>query len=363
LIVERYIAREVMLTFLGVALLLFLIFLSGSFIKILAEAAEGDLPAKSLFAIFALRSIGNLVLILPLSLFLGALLAMGRLNNDSETTAMLACGIGTPYMLRALGRVAITVAMFVMVLILFISPWAENLAQQMIDEAAAENDIATIEAGKFHKMDSSGSLIYLGERNDEDDTIRTIFTYNKTDANMELITAIDAEERPGPDGKNRYLVLKNGKRYQGETGSQEYEISSFGEYGVQIEDKEVVTSKMRDNAIPTSQLLKLQNNDDISELQWRISLPLIVIVLSLLAIPLSKTSPRQGKYGKVFAGILIYLIYNNLLTVSRVAIEKGELNPWIGVWWVHLLVVVISIVLILKQNNAYQIWRYSRLAT
>ncbi len=363
MIIERYIAREVMTTFLGVAILLFLIFLSGSFIQILAQAAEGDMPAKSLFTIFGLRSIGNLVLILPLSLFLGVLLGLGRLNNDSETTAMLACGIGTSTMIRALGMVSGAVAMFVLVLIMFISPWAERTAQQLIDEAVAENDIASIEPGIFHKLSDDGQLIYMGEKSDDNRKIRTIFSYNRSSKGMDLITATGAEERLSPDGEKRYLVLKNGYRYQGVPGQEKYNLTQFEEYGIQIEDKEVIASKLRDNGVATSHLIKMENNEDIAELQWRISLPLIVMALTLLAIPLSKSSPRQGRYGKVFAGILVYLIYNNLLTVSRAAIEKSELSPMIGLWWVHLLVVGVAVLLILKQNNAFMVWKYQRAST
>ena len=67
----------------------------------------------------------------------------------------------------------------------------------------------------------------------------------------------------------------------------------------------------------------------------------MAMVLTLMAVPLSRLRPRQGRYARVGFAIVVYLVYANLCLPAKVWVEKGELPPAIGVWWVHILPAVV----------------------
>jgi lipopolysaccharide export system permease protein len=76
----------------------------------------------------------------------------------------------------------------------------------------------------------------------------------------------------------------------------------------------------------------------------------MVLILTLLAIPLSELEPRQGRYARVGLVILIFFIYSNLLSAARTWLEKGVVSPQLGLWWPHLLALGLAIILWWRRN-------------
>lgn len=349
LIIHRYILKEIGLTFLGVTLLLLLIFLSGTFVRILAEAAEGDYPAKIVLSLFALKAVGNMVLILPISLFLGVMLALGRLYKDSEMAAMTACAVGPEHVLRSVAQIATLVAAIVAVLAIYVGPWAEELSHRLLDEAQAKVEIEGIVPGRFNQSESGDELIYAASAGKGDGELIDIFAHQRKEGRLTLLTAKSAKTYLDKLTGHRYLLLRDGYRYEGTPGTAEYRTIHFAEHGLLLQTREVVVSKRRRNAIPSTTLWRSMDPPDTAELQWRIATPISALLLALLAVPLSKTNPRQGRFGRLFIGIMLVVIYNNLLSVGRSALAKGDISPWIGVWWVHLLLAVMVFLLYRQQ--------------
>jgi lipopolysaccharide export system permease protein len=337
--------KEVGETFLGVTLLLLLIFLSGTFVRILAEAAEGDYPAGIVLSLFALKALGSMVLILPISLFLAVMLALGRLYKDSEMAAMTACAVGPEHVLRSVAMIATFVAAMVAVLALYIAPWAEEVGTRVLDKAQAQVEIEGIVPGRFTQTENGNELIYAASAGKGERELLGVFAHQMKDGKLTLLTAKSAHTYVDKQSGHRYLMLRDGYRVEGTPGSLEYRTIHFAEHGILLQAREVVASKRRRNAIPSSTLVQSDVGADIAELQWRISTPLSALLLALLAVPLSKTNPRAGRFGRLFVGIMLVVIYNNLLSVARSALSKEEISPWIGMWWVHLLAVVLVIFL------------------
>jgi lipopolysaccharide export system permease protein len=75
----------------------------------------------------------------------------------------------------------------------------------------------------------------------------------------------------------------------------------------------------------------------------------MALVLTLVAVPLSRLRPRQGRYARVGFAIVVYLVYSNLLSAAKVWVEKGELTPVIGVWWVHIAVLALGLYLVFRE--------------
>src|SRR5690606_32767932 len=106
----------------------------------------------------------------------------------------------------------------------------------------------------------------------------------------------------------------DGTRYEGVPGSRSFRILEFAEHGIPVrieaDDEYVPPIETR----PTEALLASDDPADAAELQWRISSPLSLLVLALLAVPLSRSSPREGRYSRIGVGLLLYIIYANTLS-------------------------------------------------
>ncbi len=349
MILRRYLLREVGLNFLGVALLFTLMFLSSTFIRLLTETLEGDYPAKILFTLFALKGVGNLVFILPLSFFIGVMLAFGRLYKDSEMVVFTACGVRPMQVLQAVAIPAVAVALLVAFLALWFAPWSEEQSSQLLDQAGARTEVEGIIPGQFNQFDDNGPVIYAERAEPGSKRLGGLFVQFRERGKDMQLTAAKAYEKE-QDGA-RYLILLDGYRYEGKPGQPEYRIIKFSEHGILLREQAVVASARPRYAIATTELIRSATPADMAELQWRLAMPISALLLGLLAVPLSKTSPRQGRFGGLFLGIMIFVIYNNLLTVARSSLGKGETPAFVGLWWVHGLLLLMLVLILWRQNR------------
>ena len=163
-------------------------------------------------------------------------------------------------------------------------------------------------------------------------------------------------EEPGPreveaETGRRFLLLEDGFRYDGVPGELSFQRVKFAEHGIDIlPDQPNYDSDKRDG-IPTRTLLVSSDPRDIAELQWRLSTPLMVLILTLVAVPLARSNPREGKYGRVTIAVLLYVVYSNLLGVSQVWVERTQLPAYVGLWWVHLGIVATGLFILGRQNG------------
>jgi lipopolysaccharide export system permease protein len=362
MIVRRYILREVTLNFLGVALLLSVMFLSSTFIRLLGETLEGDYPAKILFTLFALKGVGNLVFILPLSFFLAVMLAFGRLYRDSEMVVLSACGVRPGEFLKSVGILGFVLALAVGAMSLFFAPWAESQSELLLDKASTRTGIEGLIPGQFNLIGDDGPVIYVEKYNPNTKRLTDVFvSFTSGDKRYQLTSHKGYEQKDKKTGE-RYLVLLDGYRYEGVPGQANYRVMKFKEHGVRIQERAPILSTRHRYAYPTTRLLASTEPDDKAELQWRLAMPLSTLLLGLLAVPLSKTSPRRGRFGGLMLGIMIYLVYNNLLTVAKSSMAKGEVNEYIGMWWVHLLLLAILMLLHWRQNSPGGVLRLRRVS-
>ncbi len=339
MIIERYLRREIALTFFAVSLLLVVMFFSGTFIRLLTETLEGDYPARILFSLFALKGVGNIVFILPFAFFIAVLLTFSRLYKDNEIVVLNACGAGPGRLFSSVGMLALVVALVVGYLTLFFTPWAENKSSQLLDEAGARQEIAGIVPGRFNSFGADSPTIYVERYDAKKKRLYGLFVQGRGEQENKqyVLRAATAYERTDKKSGSRFLVLEDGYRYEGVRGQRDYSITRFAEHGIRIRDQEVVPSSRPRYAIASATLWRSDDSGDIAELHRRLAVPVTTLLLALLAVPLSKSSPRRGRYAGLFFGILLYVVYNNLITVGLSSLGKGEVPAILGVWWVHLL--------------------------
>ena len=348
MIIRDYITREVIRTFGGVFLVLFLIILSTQLIKSLAAVANGKISIDFLFALIGLKNLQSMTLIIPLTLFLAILLALSRLYKDSEMVALSACGIGPASLLKSVVLVMASFVCFEIGLALVIGPWAFRQMQIVEEEFKLQADIELVIPGQFTLSNDRKRVIYTEEIVNRTQ-LKNVFLHVDNNNRSSVLASDKANIETDPRQGARYIVFQNGNRYDGVSGALEHRAIKFKDYGVLLEGQGRAVIKLDRDALPLKELTASDNLYYKAELQWRISQILMMIILALLAVPLSKTSPRQGRYGKMALAVLIYIVYSNLLLVAMNWLRKGVVEAYIGMWWVHLLFFALFLFLFARQ--------------
>ena len=355
MIIERYLFKELASTLFAVSAVLFLIFASTWFARLLGDVAAGNIQADVIFLLLSLKSIDAMMILLPLSFYLAVLLAFGRLYNDSEMTAMLACGVSLARVIKLVFWAGLGFALIVAAVTLYYAPLANAERIMLQEKMRSSLGLEAIAAGQFRELGDGGVVFYAERLSDDGKRMENIFIQGMREGNLNLVVAEQGYLTTGPKG-GRYLILQNGYRYEGIPGEADFRIIKFREHQVLVlQQSEAVLQVDHSAAIPTMELWNSDRPQEQAELQWRISMPLSGLLLAMLAVFLSRTKPRQGRYGKFFLGILAYLIYNNTLGMAKTWIERGKVNPLIGVWWVHLLLLLVIIILMIHHAGGLRV--------
>lgn len=334
-ILSRYLLREATLGWLAVSLVLMLLMLGSGFARFLGRAAAGKLPQEMVLKLVALSSIEYLVVILPISLMLGVMLAFGRLYRDNEMAAIGAAGLGMKGLYRPMSPLLLTVIVITAWLSLDLSPWASGMVNRMRDQGRQEAvDLQAFAEGQFRSIMDGKGVFYTESMDRNQGLFRNVFVHVKNEEETVLILAKSGSQEVDPTSRARLLVLRDGYRYEGEPGEADYRITAFKEHGVRVSPPQVKT-RLKSSAKPLTELLRSDYLADWVELHWRLSVPVTVLLLGLLAVPLAHSRPRQGRYGRLVLALVVYLVYSNLLTIGRVAVDDGKLPVSLGLWSVH----------------------------
>lgn len=342
MLLYRYLSRQLFASTLAVAFVLTLVLVFGRFIKYLGDAAEGRIQAEVLLQLLTYRLPGFLEMILPMALFMGILLANGRMYADSEMTVLRASGIGNMQLARMCFIPALMMALVVGSFSLFLSPWGFATVEQTMAQQRARPEIDMVSAGRFYKRTSNGvqratyARDLVANRTQLENVFLSEFPAGEGNniRRPSIITAASGHRVQGEDG-NEYLELENGFRYEGQPGRANFHVVAFQTHRLRIDGTPVVASGQT-RALPTASLLERNDLSAIAELQWRLSVPLMCFIAVLLAVPLSRVQPRQGRFFKLLPSVLLFLAYLILLIGSRQWVEKGAIPASMGPWWVHL---------------------------
>ncbi|KAA0874724.1 LPS export ABC transporter permease LptF [Nitrincola tapanii] len=338
MIIFRYLSREVLQSTLAVTAVLMLIITSARLIKYLADAAAGKLEAGAVFLVLLYRMPGFLELLLPLGLFLGILLAYGRLYLDSEMVVLSATGVSQKRLLLYTLGPASVVAVCVAVLSLYLSPYGLSQAERVFAQQESRSELDLLTPGRFQSQ-SSGQVTYAEAL--VDDRLKQVFISQLDNQGRPiLLIAESAERRLLPEQNQRFLVLHQGYRFDGRPGDLNFTRIAYQEYGVQLPEPELSAEIRALDAQSSAALWQATGARERAALHWRFSLPVLALVVALLAVPLSHTNPRQGRFARLIPAILAYLLYVGLLTSVRSELEKGA-HPAV-LWAIHLAFLLIA---------------------
>lgn len=339
MIIFRYLSREVLITALAVSSVLLLIISSAHLIGYFADAAAGEISTSVVLQLVLNRIPRFLELLLPLGLFLGILLAHGRFYLDSEMVVLSACGMSNRRLIGYTLAPGLLVALLVGFVSLYLAPAGMYESKRIVAEQRSRTELEMVIPGAF-QTSKSGQVTYVREVSPAGDLIDLFITGEKQGVPY-LITAPRGEQRFVED-QGRYLVLHEGYRYQGRPGIDNFEELGFSKYGLRLPDPRLSAPILHLDAIPTTELWGATDSARVSRLHWRLSLPVLALVVVFLAVPLAKTDPRRGRYAKLIPSILVYQLYVASLTGSRSAVEQGDVGPW-AIWVVHLCALLLAL--------------------
>ena len=361
LIIFRYLSRQLLQVMFAVASVVLLIIMSGRFVNYLADAASGSLRADFVLLIMAYRVPEFLTMILPLGFFLGIILAYGRLCVDHEMSVLTSCGMSRNQLLAMTMVPGIGVMILVGFLSLYVAPLGIQKVEMIFAEQDALTEFDTLVAGRFQSI--GPRVTYTQELTDDNQQLEGVFIANRNtgsnlgDMSLVLSDTGRIETQQGEDGE-RFLILREGVRYDLTPGQLEMRETKFDAYGLRMEQTSARKEITKEKALDTSRLIGSDSLTYISELQWRISLPLLVPIVILLAMPLAMVNPRQGRYVKLLPSILMYLFYLALLMSARGAIEDGRLPASIGLWGIHALFLLIALFMYFYEPLARNVSRW-----
>jgi len=358
-IIFRYLLKEVAKTQLAVFLVIMTIFISNKFVRVLDDASEGGTPGHLVMTFIGLKIPDLAGMILPLSFFLGVLLAYGRIYAENEMTVLHACGVSEWYVVRVTLILGFVTAIITGMFTLYLSPMAAEYEYQVKDQIAADSGLSSLIAGRFQTTGNKKAVVFIHDKNRADNTFEKVFvaqlpdedTPNSSVIDSSLVYAATGQVIEEETGLQR-LILSSGTRYQNDIKNKEFRQVTFDKYYIQIQDQKVAHKRRKLSAIPTDELYQDKTPEASAESQWRIAFPLACIIMTLVAVPLSVVNPRQGKFGKMLPALLLFLSYFLLLTAVRSGIEKGSVPQYIGLWPVHFVVLILGFSLLVKGRTS-----------
>lgn len=350
-ILDRYIFREIATTWLVVTLVLLMILLTNQFARVLGDVAKGKLPKDAAFDVIGLSAVQYLTILVPIGLFLSIMMALGRLYRDSEMPAMMACRVGPAGVYRPLLWLVLPLAAGVAWLSIDVGPRALTAVDRIGAEARREADLGSIEPGRFTVFGEDDAVVY-GERVSSDGVMEKVFLQRRLETGgIEVVVAERGEQVQSEDSDIRYLVLHEGRRYEGVPGTTDFRVVEFAEHGIPYQLPQLEPVDPEPRQMPVRALLRSNDLYEIAELQWRIGVPVSTLLLGIIAVPLSRSRPREGRYARLVIGLLVFIIYFNVLSAAKSWLEQGTMPAELGLWWVHGCVLLLGLGLLSLQNG------------
>ena len=350
--IAKYVIRNLSIYFIAISFIIGLVVVGNQFVLTVQESIERGIPVQELIPLISFNMIRDIPIILVLSIFLAIIITISQLYKNSEAIVMNSIGLGDKSFLSIILPFASILFLFVLFLTVYAVPWAKYEKTLAEEETKNASEFSFISEGKFESFKQGEIVFYASDTisNDVngDQKMEEIFIYSSDNDNPIIVLASKATKYIDNLSKSIYLRLEDGVRYHGLPGSKNINILDFELYDLEIVSGDVQKKLYTSKAIEEKSTLGLFRDGSLqatAELQWRFSLPISILVLSVFGVYLGKTSPRGGKGINILIGIILFMLYNNGLLVAKNSIENGLLNPLIGMWMIHLLAILLLILL------------------
>lgn len=332
-------------------IVLLIVLIGMSLGELLGDVADGNVPPGLLGALTLLKMPDLLGTILPLSVFIAVIWGLGRLYRDQEMAVMRASGFNWTMLLRPLFTLLLPVAALLLALGLVLSPMAASATQQKLEEAFRNAAEWGLQTGKFHVLRDGDLVLYVESVEKDGRTLRHVFIQQRDGEREQVWAAEKGYYWLDRESGSRYLTLENGQITEGGEAALDFGIMRFARNDLKLPEPENRIKPAALEARGSFEIFADDSPESIAEMQWRVSPAIAAVVLGLLAIPLAHSAPREGRGGRALLGILAYTIYANVLYMCRNWVAKGEISAFPGLWWVHLLVLIVALLWLQRQGR------------
>ena len=356
--IARYIRRNLVTLFFAIFFIIGLFVFGNRIVLTVQESIEQGIPFQELIPLISFNMIRDVTLIITLSFFLAIILSISQLYKNSEAIVMNSMGLGDKHFVVFIQPTVLLIFIIITFLTIYAVPWAKQQKNIVEEETKNASEFSFISKGEFEEF-KQGDIVFYASESKKLDTLgeqnlEEIFIYSTNEEKPMIVIASEARKYIDPRTNSTYLRLKDGIRYQGIPSDENISILNFDLYDLEIisgalQKSLAIYTKIEGKS--TVDLIKAGGSYANAELQWRLSQPITVLILSFFGIFLGKTSPRGGKRVNLLIGIIVFMLYNNGLLVAKRAIELGQINLLTGFLGVHLLVLILLILLYQFRNG------------
>lgn len=328
-------------------------------IRLLSEAVSGLVAVDGVLALLGFSAMNYLPVLLSISLFISILLTLSRCYRDSEMVVWFSSGIGLTRWIRPVLWYALPLVGLIALLSLVLSPWALRKANEFKSKLESRSDVTSATPGMFRESKSTGRVYFIENVNPGSNRVGNIFVQSEQNGKLGTMAAQQGVQETLPNG-DRFLVLLNGTRYEGTPGKRDYRIVEFERYAMRIDDLPAKQAQPQARSMSTPELWRSSATWDISELEWRIGLPISAAILALMAIPLGYVNPRAGRSLNLILAIVLYMLYSNMISVTNTWVGQGKLSPGIGLWGIHAVMLTGVVLMFYRRMTLFSLRRTIR---
>ncbi len=358
MIFHKTLLRELTSTALATFLVLLGIVLTTQLVRLLGLAASGSITSTSVIALLGFTALGYLPTLLSLTLFIAVLMSISRSYRDSEMVVWFACGMSLTRWVKPVLMFALPLVFTITLLALGLSPWAAGKAEDYRKALDSRDDASTISPGVFRESRQAERVYFVEEVSGADNLVANVFISSTQNGKHGVMVAKRGYQETHENG-DRFLVMLNGHRYEGEPGKADFKLYEFERYAVRTETHEAIRAPSTKSA-QTLELITQPVPKNLGELSWRIGLPVSALLLSLLAIPLSFVNPRAGRSINLVVALLVYMVYANLLSIMQASIAQGRVSLAPGMLAVHAMMLIVLLLMFYRRLGVFSLVRLFR---
>jgi lipopolysaccharide export system permease protein len=356
MIFRRALQREFSQTAAGVFVALFAILITTVLIRLLGQAAGGRVPSDAVLALIGFGALTELPIVLSLTLFIAVLLSLSRSYRDSEMVVWFASGLPLTAFIRPVLSFALPLVVVIASVTLFLAPWAHLKSAEFQARLDSRDDASRVAPGVFRESAGAQRVFFVEMGAEEGGKVRNVFVSSEKDGRISVISSAEGALHTDASG-DKFVVLENGRRYEGAPGTPEFRVLEFERYSVLVEERKVASLSARTRIKPTAELLNERNERNLGELLGRIGIPVAAILLALMAIPLSFVNPRAGRATNLIFAILTYLVYSNAISVFQAWVSQGRLGFELAVLLPHVVVLALLALMFYRRLAVSPFWR------
>jgi len=358
MIFNRALQKEFGRIALPVFATLLAITLTTQMIRLLGQAAGGLVLSSSVLPLLGFSALNYLPVLLSLTLFISVLMALSRGYRDSEMVVWFSAGMPLTAWVSPVLKFAGPMVILIGVLSMALSPWAVQRTEEFRRQLDRRDDLARVEPGVFREASDAERVFFVEGVAGDETSVQNVFISSVRGGQLGILVSKRGFRESAPNG-DRFIVLLDGRRYQGTPGSADYREMVFDRYALRVQSPEAGLVNAQSKSLPTSMLVKERTNANLAELLWRVGLPISALVLSLMAIPLSFVNPRASRAINLVFALLTYMIYSNLISMSQAWVSQGGLDFSVGWWMVHAAMLSLLVVLFWHRVQVGTLRRFS----